>query len=600
MSRLLAKAATLAAACAALSAHAGGPLNLCGNTPVKYNKTVVLNYDQGNMGGRTKAQADAIVNTAIATWNNVSTASVTLQRGSDMPVDVTLANYNTYVGNSFSTFQDGLSPVVYDSDGSIIDAFFGTGANTSVIGFAGSAYSTCSYLEGRAVINGRISISDATMTTALTHEIGHLIGLDHTQLDSDQALAGSNYPLMYPIAYRTLSTLHEDDIAAITALYPDTNVNATYGQISGVFTQVAGTAIQGANIWAVETTTGKVYSVVSDYLKQGTGFFKLLLPPGTYNLRAGAIRSGFTGGSSVGPFSELSTDPSFVSPLYVGGSRIATVTFGNLTPTPVIVTAGCIGTVNWKIDGTGTLSGNCNGRTLTASKAGTGFGSVTTITPTSLLSCGAVCSASFANGTLVTLKATPDSGSVFTGWSGACSGTTACVVTMNSAQSVTATFAATYSGTLATRYRLYSNATLEHLYTTNLYEYQYLTNQVTPSCCGWSPEGPIYKIFSTDASFGGVSAVPYMRLYNPFSFQHHWTTDLNEYNYLGAVGWQQEGPDGYILPGPVAGAVPLYRVYINVAGGLHLWTTDASEVAYLTSVAGWTNEGISGYVLPLP
>ncbi|HRD50367.1 MAG TPA: hypothetical protein PL166_12335 [Candidatus Contendobacter sp.] len=38
------------------------------------------------------------------------------------------------------------------------------------------------------------------------------------------------------------------------------------------------------------------------------------------------------------------------------------------------------------------------------------------------------------------LTATPASGSTFVGWSGACSGVGACVVTMNAAQNVTATF----------------------------------------------------------------------------------------------------------------------------------------------------------------
>jgi phospholipase C len=54
------------------------------------------------------------------------------------------------------------------------------------------------------------------------------------------------------------------------------------------------------------------------------------------------------------------------------------------------------------------------------------------------------CSATFANGTVVTLTATPFSGATFTGWSGGgCSGTTTCSVTINSSvpeTTVTATF----------------------------------------------------------------------------------------------------------------------------------------------------------------
>jgi hypothetical protein len=75
---------------------------------------------------------------------------------------------------------------------------------------------------------------------------------------------------------------------------------------------------------------------------------------------------------------------------------------------------------------------------LTVSKAGTGTGTVTS-SPAGI-NCGATCSASYDTGTSVTLTASPSAGSTFAGWSGACTGTGSCVVTMNAAQSVTATF----------------------------------------------------------------------------------------------------------------------------------------------------------------
>ena len=63
------------------------------------------------------------------------------------------------------------------------------------------------------------------------------------------------------------------------------------------------------------------------------------------------------------------------------------------------------------------------------------------------ISCPGTCSHSYTAGTTVTLTASAASGSNFSGWSGGvCSGTGTCTVTMNSDQTVTATFAATLAG----------------------------------------------------------------------------------------------------------------------------------------------------------
>jgi hypothetical protein len=85
-----------------------------------------------------------------------------------------------------------------------------------------------------------------------------------------------------------------------------------------------------------------------------------------------------------------------------------------------------------------TATFNPGGYTLSVSKTGTGTGTVTS-NPAGV-SCGATCSASFTSGTQVTLTATPNNGSTFAGWSGVCSGTGTCFVTMDTVKSVTATF----------------------------------------------------------------------------------------------------------------------------------------------------------------
>lgn len=103
-------------------------------------------------------------------------------------------------------------------------------------------------------------------------------------------------------------------------------------------------------------------------------------------------------------------------------------------------------------------SGDCNGSTcilsMTAAKNVTAtFNTIPqyllTVTTSGLgkvtsnpagIDCGTDCTESYVNGTSVTLTAIPSAGYTFTGWSGNCTGSSTCVLSMTAAKSVTATF----------------------------------------------------------------------------------------------------------------------------------------------------------------
>ena len=90
--------------------------------------------------------------------------------------------------------------------------------------------------------------------------------------------------------------------------------------------------------------------------------------------------------------------------------------------------------------------------TLATTDSGAGSGTVTS-SPTGI-NCGTTCSALYNAGTVVTLTATPASGSTFAGWSGGgCAGTGTCSFTINANTAVTATFTAQ-----ATSYTITSSA----------------------------------------------------------------------------------------------------------------------------------------------
>ena len=85
--------------------------------------------------------------------------------------------------------------------------------------------------------------------------------------------------------------------------------------------------------------------------------------------------------------------------------------------------------------------GNASKAVLTVQFAGNGSGTVTS-TPAGITCPTAGCATEFDKGTPITLTASPATGSTFVGFSSNCSPTSAttCVVTLNDAETVTATF----------------------------------------------------------------------------------------------------------------------------------------------------------------
>jgi len=315
---------------------AGGPLVLegsDGNTPVTYlNTNIVLDIETGDLGTLSNAAANVLVQQSLNLWSNVSTSEINLSMNTaSINLDVDATNYDTYIpADSSSTPKpnDALNPLIYDDDGSIIDAFFGV-QNGTILGFAASSVfiGNDHFEEGFIVINGSVSgYTDAEYVLLFAHEIGHFFGLDHSQsnIDNQESQFGipticstssrSNYPVMYPVACRTADSLHTDDVSAVSALYPEATIDDDLGVLEGLLTTDTGKALLGANIWVENKTTFETYSIVSDYLRQGTGFYRLHVPAGSYTLHANSINTEFVSGSGVGPYSNTPSDASFIDP----------------------------------------------------------------------------------------------------------------------------------------------------------------------------------------------------------------------------------------------------------------------------------------------
>jgi hypothetical protein len=109
---------------------------------------------------------------------------------------------------------------------------------------------------------------------------------------------------------------------------------------------------------------------------------------------------------------------------------------------------GCSGTSTCTVTPTGATtvtatfaSSTTVGLTVTVSGAGTG----TVTSAPAGITCSTVCTASFTAGTSVSLTATPGGGSVFAGWTGACTGSGPCTAVLDQAHAVTARFSRVFA-----------------------------------------------------------------------------------------------------------------------------------------------------------
>jgi hypothetical protein len=314
--------------------HAAGPLIVNGaGTPLAWRSIPIpFNPDRGGLGTRTNAQAVSDIMADFAKWAGVSTANVSFTNAGAMPVDVTAANYTSYLG----VCNDGLDPIVFDTDGSIIDDLFGVGASNEVVA-SGSPdcqdYTSATITEGSVVINGKwidgintnanpeLLLTD--LSAVVIHEFGHYIGLDNSQINlkeantrttSDDNAVATMYPFLINGTQQIILNL--DDQVSVSTLYPAPSFSSSFGRITGnILLPNREGAFQGAYVIARNVNDPRMTAVG---VASGARFFPGTpggfpspalrafyeipgLPAGSYTVEIEEIDQSFTDDQSVGP-----------------------------------------------------------------------------------------------------------------------------------------------------------------------------------------------------------------------------------------------------------------------------------------------------------
>jgi hypothetical protein len=269
-------------------ARAGGPRWVAGSSyfdPSVKGKPIVwangqVSYftDLGSLSTQvTQAQANGMVATAASVWSAVPTAAVLIQSGGSLSEDV--SGSNVTAGSNGVTVPADIQPsainkpiaVVYDKDGSVIDAFYGSGASSpiscptnAVLVNIDNLASSGNIVHAVIFVNGRCATTTmqiANLQYQLIRGFGRALGLDWSQTNEEMFDANQptttglqGWPVMHPIerlcnggtglCMPNPTQLRTDDIAALNRLYPVTAANL--GRFPGrILTASATISVQG-------------------------------------------------------------------------------------------------------------------------------------------------------------------------------------------------------------------------------------------------------------------------------------------------------------------------------------------------------------------
>lgn len=125
------------------------------------------------------------------------------------------------------------------------------------------------------------------LEATFTHEIGHLLGLDHSAMLSSTMQSRQAFNGIFGLPAFNERTLSEDDRQKVRSLYgPKQKLGRIEGRLVDNRTPGALTALNGVNVWAENVATGRV--IASDVTADDGSYRLEGLAPGQYRVMVAA------------------------------------------------------------------------------------------------------------------------------------------------------------------------------------------------------------------------------------------------------------------------------------------------------------------------
>jgi matrixin len=276
-----------------------------------WSGTIAYRIDQGSpVGSVSPSVLTATSEWAFGTWRSVKTARVPRARSA-----VLRRTPETYEQWTAFKKRRTESAILFARGDLLRDLIGQDGREFAAVTYTWDNQSGA--LTRFVILLGPKSGAVDQLRKTLLHEIGHALGLSHSQNVSSDALP-LHRAAMFPIV--TNDVLSPNDEVWISRLYRVPDVTKLFGQFVANLT-VGGKPLLGANVVAEAIDVAGVidqslaethrYTCVSDFMRKGTGAIRLWVRPGRYRLFVEPIEKQFFGEARVGPYAESKEDRAF-------------------------------------------------------------------------------------------------------------------------------------------------------------------------------------------------------------------------------------------------------------------------------------------------
>ena len=267
-------------------------------------KYISITIDNAGSDNIEQEQTFKIIKESFRVWEDISTSDLYFK-------------FTENSSNKKPSQNDRVNLVFFDETNEYLQAPEGSGV--IAITRINSISKTGEIVDADIIFNGHdfefsaetYSPDTINLKDVAIHEVGHLIGLEHTPLEGQPHVRPTMNPYNRGDGQGEAQTLEPDDIAGMSYLYPADNYISQVSNANGEISDINGNPVFGVHVIAKNVDTGAIISTLSGAFNKDVNMGRYVIEglfPGLYKIFIEPIGGDISPKNFGGIFFDFPTD----------------------------------------------------------------------------------------------------------------------------------------------------------------------------------------------------------------------------------------------------------------------------------------------------